>query len=158
MNYKIVVGLLFGISNCFAMNNPVDNKIGEQVNDMIKYQKYAQRVCDVFTGKEQKLLLALSEIVPQKENEKRYELVAKCLEEIWGYKNQSRDSYTLLMLTGHLLDFHNTFHTDFNGNNPLVKDAIDRIIALTKKEANNNESNMVIFWKEETKLLKILES
>ena len=127
MNYKIIAVLLLSISNCFAMENPVNNKIDTQTEDLIDYQKYAQKIYDLFAGEERDLLVKLSEIVPQKENEKRYELIAKCLEEIWKYRLQSEDDFIFLALASDLLDFHNTFHMDFDEKNPLVKDVLERI-------------------------------
>ena len=126
----MIVGLLLGMTNCIAMNDSINQ--AEITTDYVKrYQKFALKICNAFTGKEHELLCKLSEVFPQKENNERYKLVAQCLKEILDYRHQSEKKLTFLTLSGHLLDFDNTFHLDFDENHPLVKDFIEKLDVLT---------------------------
>ena len=131
MKYKMLTVMLIGMSSCVAMNDTINDQT-EISNDYLeRYQKFAQEMCEVFTGEERKLMYKLSEIVPQKENSERYRLVDQCLKEIWKHRLNFKDYSGFLTSSFHLLDFDNTFHVDFDINNPLVKDIIDKMDAAT---------------------------
>ena len=119
MKYGIIASLAFMISNCIAMDNTVD-----WTNE---YKKYAQSWYECFSGTEREMLKKLSDIVAQKENDKRYELVAQCLKEIYEYSERSEKELNFLGCSISLLDPSNTFHRDFNQNNPLLIDILDKI-------------------------------
>ena len=116
MKYGIIASLAFMISNCIAMDNTVD-----WTNE---YKKYANNLTLVLEGG---MLQKLSDIVAQKENDKRYELVAQCLKEIYEYSERSEKELNFLGCSISLLDPSNTFHRDFNQNNPLLIDILDKI-------------------------------
>ena len=145
MRCEIVTCLFLGMTSCLAMDNPADEPINCQVEDQTAdlkdYQKFAQEIYETFTGKDRELLLKLSEIVLQKENNKRYELAAQCLKEIWEYRDQSEDGLNLLILSMHLLDTDNTFNLYFDENNPFVKDILDKMNAETRDGPTESESD-----------------
>ena len=68
-----------------------------------KYKAYARRRCEDFSGTERKMLEKLADVVVQKGNPKRYELVAQFLEKIYKHSNETDKWYNFLETTGSLL-------------------------------------------------------
>ena len=119
MKYGIFISLFLMITNCVAMDAEVDWES--------KYKAYAKGRCEAFTGTEQEMLKELADVAVQKENPKRDELVAQCLEKIYKHSDETEKWYTFLGCSVELLDPSNTFHLDFNLKAPLLKDIIRKI-------------------------------
>ena len=114
MKYRLLLISLFYTINCIAMDIPVD---------LVKYNEYVQRRCQAFSGIEREKLQKLANVVVQKENPKRYELVAICLKEIYEHSKQ----LDFLGCAIELLNPSKTIHLDFNKDNSSVSDIYEKI-------------------------------
>ena len=104
------------------------DSIATDINvDVVKYNAYAQKRYEVFSGTEREKLKELADLVVQKENPKRYELAAQCLKEIYEYSKQSDNWYNFLGCAVELLNPSQKVHLDFKKDNPLINDIYEKI-------------------------------